>query len=127
MSAFIFFYFAALATLPGEARITTEGSLVIECSDADPEVCAVALDEGQMAPFKGQLLSPKLAVSLAQAADGCEDRIRLALETQAKLLGDKHREELEALRPEFFERPFVVATLTAATFTLAILVGTRVP
>lgn len=48
-----------------------------ECDPSDPQRCSMPLKRGEVAPYAGQLLTPKLAVSLGQAAEHCDEAIAL--------------------------------------------------
>ena len=61
-----------------------------ECDAQDPDKCSQPLEAGEPAAFAGQLLTPKLALTLGQAAESAG--IRLKLETQR--LTDLHAIEL---------------------------------
>lgn len=43
----------------------------VECAPGFPTRCSVELEANATAPFSGQLLTPDLAIVLAQTADGC--------------------------------------------------------
>lgn len=47
------------------------------CDPKDPEKCSQALEKGEEAPFAGQLLTPKLAISLGQKAERFEVELEL--------------------------------------------------
>ena len=106
------------------------------CDPQDPRHCAVGLQEGQKAPFTGQLLSNDLAVQLGLKADGCDARLavevdfakrtaqvetdlakhlheidRDACKATTTVLHDRLRQAMEA--QPFYERPWFVATVTA--------------
>lgn len=47
------------------------------CDPEDSQACSQPLQEGEVAPFTGQLLTPRLAVNLGQKATGCDWRVQL--------------------------------------------------
>lgn len=106
------------------------------CDPGEPRHCAVGLQEGQKAPFAGQLLSDDLAVSLGLKADGCDARlaievdfakraagVELGLERQLRAIDQDACKQATALLqrrleealapPPVYERPWFVATVTA--------------
>lgn len=56
-----------------------------ECDESDVEKCSQPLMEGDLAPFSGQLLTPKLAIDLGQKAAEFDIRLKIELEHQDKL------------------------------------------
>lgn len=115
-------------------------------SICDGEYCATPLQKGEAAPYKGQLLTPKLALDLGLKAEFCDSRLNLELNFQKKNLGldfslaqEKFKiakeawEEKETLllkrlreihsRP-FYEHPVFVATVTVIC-TILIFWGAR--
>lgn len=118
--------FGAIEAAPS-VHIESAGQIVVECADERPELCAVELEQGDLAPFAGQLLTPALALALGQAADSCDARMKLLLDRQALLLKLAHERELAAARPRFWERPSFVAAATATSFVLVLLAFSRVP
>ena len=61
------------------------------CLDDNPEFCAVGIEAGAIAPFAGQLLTPKLAIQLGQKADTCDQRLDLELKREKEI----HRIEID--------------------------------
>jgi len=57
----------------------------VECDPEHPKRCSTGLQEGQKAPYAGQLLTPELALFLGGAAEDCPDRIRVEVQ---KATGD---------------------------------------
>ena len=76
------------------ARSAGAQTLEKECDPQDPEMCAQPLLVGETAPFSGQLLSPKLAITLGQKADASD--LRLKLETER--LNSLHKIETDYLK-----------------------------
>lgn len=66
---------------PGRAQTTSPK----ECDPGDPQRCAMPLQQGQAAPFPGQLLTPKLAIDLGQKANYCEDRLKLEVAREREI------------------------------------------
>jgi hypothetical protein len=116
-----------------------------ECDQNDPALCAVPLAQGQPAPFSGQLLTAKLAISLGQKADSFDARLQIELdrvngEWQLKLKyeQDVHRIDNESkdkqidrlnqalekasIRP-WYEHPGFIVTITIVA-TVLVFVGT---
>lgn len=112
------------------------------CDPADPKSCVQAVTEGQVVPFTGVLMTLRRAAKLGVAAEGCQERVELAVEreqelAQVKLLGERQLREndrqtsqlqvdllqrrMAELAPAWYERPAFVAPLTAA-LTVAVLV-----
>ena len=56
-----------------------------ECDKDDSEKCSQPLIEGDVAPFSGQLLTPKLAIALGQKAAEFDVRLKIELEHMNKL------------------------------------------
>lgn len=56
-----------------------------ECDDTDSEKCSQPLMAGEVAPFSGQLLTPKLAIDLGQKAAAFEVQLQIELEYQGRL------------------------------------------
>lgn len=115
------------------------------CDPSDPKSCVQALTEGQPAPFTGMLLTLRRAAKLGVMAEGCQERVDLAIQreqemSQMKLQGaqqlrdnDKQAaqlqvdllmrrltEQVETLPPRWYERPTFVVVVTAVT-TVAVL------
>ena len=113
---------------------------VTEC--LNNELCAIAVDKNQSAPFSGQLLSTKLAIQISQKADYCEkyseiemQRLkdeyaikavytekRHALDIEIK---DKRIEMLEN-NYKWYKRPAFVAAITTISVSLAIFGSVRI-
>ena len=55
------------------------------CNPQDPTKCSQPLNEGDEAPFAGQLLTTDLAIELGQRADGCDQRLKLSLDYQQRI------------------------------------------
>jgi len=116
------------------------------CDPQDPKSCVQAVTAGEVVPFDGQLLTPRRAARLAVAADGCVDRVGLAIEEQkavaaqqiagerslranevvsCKLQTDTLTKRMvameEILTPKWYERPAFVAIVSSAV-TVALLV-----
>lgn len=115
---------------------------------AAPPTCsgdlqALALTQGEPAPFAGQLLTPDLAICLGQRANDAEKRFRLDLDRQLRLSKfdldhekrlhqidleadaaekDALNRALEAATPPFYERPaFTIPTTAAVIITIFLL------
>lgn len=56
-----------------------------ECVPEDTDKCTQPLLKGEVAPFSGQLLTPKLAIDLGQKAESFDIRLKLELEYVRKL------------------------------------------
>jgi len=56
-----------------------------ECDPNDSELCSQPLVKGEAAPFSGQLLTPKLAITLAQKADSFDTRLAIELKYTEKM------------------------------------------
>lgn len=69
---------------------------------------ATPIEEGEPAPYSGQLLDPETAIKLSQKAGNCDIRLNLELERMKAI----HEAQLEAVRPKWFEHPAFVATMT---------------
>lgn len=102
------------------------------CDPKDPASCAQPIVAGQAAPFSGQLLTTKLAISIGQKAEYCDvvtkievDRtaekaaIDLTAEKQLRSIdNDTAKAEREAMQKRldqaqpWYERPWFVATVT---------------
>ncbi len=119
------------------------------CDPADARKCSTPLAAGQVAPYAGQLLTPKLAVDLGQRAGGCDARLQLEqdrlektaqldLELERKLRAEDARaagareailqESLRAARAAqedpWYEHPAFVATISVVlTVGLVVAVG----
>lgn len=114
------------------------------CDPSDPSKCSAPLTKGVIAPFDGQLLTPALAVDLGLKAQFCDARIGLEVEharalakvdldlerqlraidaVKARATDEVLRQQLEAVTPPVYERPWFVATVatvvTVAAYALA--------
>jgi len=108
---------------------------VAVCTPGDPSECSQPLEEGESAPFRGQLLTPKLAIKLGQQAAGCQDRIKVEVDYATKMSGidltlerKTHEIDLAAWKQEkavmmaaleeakkptpWYEKPAFVATIS---------------
>jgi hypothetical protein len=104
------------------------------CDPSDPSKCSAPLTQGAVAPFAGQLLTPALAVDLGLKAQFCDARIGLEVEharalvrvdldlerqlraidtLKAAATADVLRQQMDAVSPRVYERPWVVAIVTA--------------
>lgn len=82
------FWFAlalASSTIALEAPGRAGDSVPAVCVPGDPSKCSAPLEQGQPAPFQGQLLSVELAIDLGQKATYCQERVTLEV-THAKAL-----------------------------------------
>lgn len=71
------------------------------CDPDDPAKCSQPLQQGEQAPFSGQLLTPKLAIALAQKAERFDIELELERErdralAQIDLELEKRLRKLEA-------------------------------
>ncbi|MFA5028480.1 MAG: hypothetical protein WC713_11455, partial [Candidatus Methylomirabilota bacterium] len=107
------------------------------CDPADARKCSTPLAAGQVAPYAGQLLTPKLAVDLGQRAQGCDARTELAVKfaqdssgvdlqlekslrendakaaaEREKILQDALQAAREAQKDPWYEHPAFVATIS---------------
>lgn len=109
------------------------------CDPTDPAKCAQPVTAGQPAPFSGQLLTTKLAITLGQKAEYCAvaakievDRVSekaaidLVAERQLRSIdNDTAKAEREAMQKRldqaspWYERPWLVATITAVVTVTA--------
>lgn len=64
----------ALLVCPRQAPAQT---LTRVCDPEDPQSCSQPLQEGDRAPYAGQLLTPRLALKLGQLADRCAAELEL--------------------------------------------------
>ncbi len=55
------------------------------CDPKDAGKCSQALEKGEEAPFSGQLLTPKLAIALAQKAERFDIELQIELEKDRAL------------------------------------------
>lgn len=72
---------------------------------------AIPLNEGEPAPFSGQLLSPEDAVELLQKIERAEFEKKLELDYLKRL----HEAELRAVKPKWHEHPAFVVTVTVVS------------
>ena len=56
-----------------------------ECDPNDAEKCSQPLVVGEVAPFSGQLLTPKLAIDLGQKAASFDERLELKMKYVKKM------------------------------------------
>lgn len=61
------------------------GDQPFPCDPKDSGKCATALQEGQVAPFSGQLLTTKLAIELGQKVERFEIQLELEKERERSL------------------------------------------
>ena len=116
-----------------------------ECDPDDPELCSAPVNEGDPAPFSGQILTTKLAISLGQKADSFEARLKIELERVDGIWGlklqyeqDTHRidntakdKQIEVLQEalaravvkHWYEHPGYIATISVIA-TILVFVGT---
>jgi hypothetical protein len=121
-------------TAPNASGSTLSGFAVggSQCDPNDPDACALPIQRGVATPFSGQLLSPKLAISLGLKAQYCDARtaldveharalVQVDLDSERKLhaldleAAKKAQELLEKRLAEanpWFERPAFVAVVT---------------
>lgn len=120
---------AALSAAPAAAR-----DLIPACDPEKPTHCSVDLEQGEVAPFSGQLLTPDLAFELGWRAQSFEKRLKAELDLKLgimkidlELARKLHQVDLKACdaskqvltqaleeassRP-FYEHPAFVATIT---------------
>ena len=137
-----------LFVVRGVAHCAPQPTVPGSCDPVDQKSCEQPLLEGEVAPFSGQLLTPRRAARLAVEAGSCKEATaievervadvwQLRLETEQRLRKndqDAHQLEVdllmkrmaqmeEALSPHWYERPVFVATMasvvTVATVVLA--------
>ncbi|MFA4944425.1 MAG: hypothetical protein WC789_06965 [Lentisphaeria bacterium] len=125
---------------------TTAGTT---CDAGDAKKCSTPLQAGQVAPYAGQLLTPRLAVDLGQRAQGCDARMELAVQfaqdsaqvdlrlerslrendlkasaEREKILQDALQAAREAQKDPWYEHPAFVATISVVlTVGLVVAVG----
>ena len=108
--------------------------VLAECQEDDPKKCATWVEEGSAAPYSGQLLTTRLAVSLSLKAKRYEERLKLeidmaeavydqklALAKKLHLIDSEAKEKqiqlleraVREARPSFWEHPVVVAIVTS--------------
>lgn len=131
---------------PGAAQTVDKA-----CDPSDPKSCVQAITEGQPSPFTGILMTGRRAAKLGVLAEGCQDRIDLAVggikelsqvqiqglqamrqndketsKLQTDLLIQKLKGAEEFYSPRWYERPAFVAVLTTVltVATLAVAVKT---
>ena len=68
-----------------------------ECSIKNPTHCSQDLEEGDIAPFSGQLLTPDLAINLGQKSLYFKDRLKIEVDKKTGTFQAKIN-KLEALR-----------------------------
>lgn len=105
--------------------------------------CSVPLDKGESAPYKGQLLTTELAVSLGMKADSCDQKIGVernfllkkhvaelaGIQAACKLdmIGCQEKTDIleqrlvEASHRSWYEHPLFVAGLTFGVTSVLIL------
>lgn len=129
---------------PQIASGRTNGADRIVCDPLDPKSCSTPLKDGEAAPYAGQLLTPKLAITLGQKAQWCDQRWQLKLDREVGLLQvelDKERQlrkiDVESYQAQiklyqkslesgipFYREPWFVATVaivgTVAAMSAAI-------
>ena len=130
----------ALWVAPGYAQTADR-----VCDPADPKSCVQVVTEGQPAPFSGVLMTGRRAAKLGVLAEGCQDRLDLAVDAakelaaiqvrgiqamrqndvdsgkfQRDLLLKKLQDAEELYSPRWYERPAFAATVTAVV-TVAVL------
>jgi len=102
-----------------------------DCVTDTPTLCAVALYQGQVAPYTGQLLTTPLAIRLGQKADRCDAVVRIEADYARKLVlvdldlekrlrandAKAYQAELDAVRAglavPWWERPAFVGPVAA--------------
>lgn len=117
-----------------------------ECDPEDPEACSQPLNEGEVAPFSGQLLTPTLAIKLGQKAAEFDIRLEIELKYHKKMYEldlnleqELHRidnkactEQKELLTERlkdakldhWYQHPFFVATVSVVLTTALFIGGT---
>lgn len=143
--ALVLFLFVARGTAHCEPRPTLPAS----CDPQDQKSCVQPLVEGEVAPFTGQLLTPRRAAKLAVDAGSCkeataievghvEETWELKLNTEQRLRKndqDAHQLEVdllmkrmaqmeETLAPHWYERPVFVATVSVVLTIGAVVLAT---
>ncbi|UCG51425.1 MAG: hypothetical protein JSW58_14755, partial [Candidatus Latescibacterota bacterium] len=112
--------------------------LPAECDPDDPDLCSKPMVQGEVAPFNGQLVTPKLLISLGLNAESFDARLKLEIdrvegtykadleyaETRYKNLQESTDKQIQLLTGElekatnrvWYEHPgFIIAcTLVAA-------------
>ena len=124
LSLLVAFSFA-LAASPSSAEVI--------CDPESPDMCAALIKKGERSPLTGQVLTSSLAVSLAQKASGCGDKLELELskvqerhKVELQLKTEVYEADLEAMTKErdlfkdkalarvpWYETPIFVASTTA--------------
>ena len=129
-------FWFALASLGSTLYPTLVASeeLFIDCDETDSEKCATPLNEGDIAPYSGQLLTTKLAVVLGQKAASFDIRLELELsrveelhrldldleKKKAKIDREASKEQIDLLKGRlkeaeeglWYEHPAFVATVS---------------
>jgi len=120
-----------------------------ECDPEFRDFCAIRVDEGEPAPFSGQLLSDELAIALIQKAEDCDKECELKLARTSSVTNvlldaaEKalilqrdaanqegfvrgrsvgYEEGYKAASPSWYERPVVAVVLTAVTVVAGCMV-----
>lgn len=101
----------------------------IECAPGWPTRCSTPLEAGKVARFSGQLLTPDMAIFLAQSADGCKQVTAIEVDHAKKTAqADSDRDKAiaaadlraanetaqlykDAAKRPFYEHPVIVAAL----------------
>jgi len=127
----VLLFLAVAALLFVVAMTRAIGQPAPECDPKDPTMCAVALDQGSVAPYSGQLLTHGLALRLGQKADRCDSVVDIErtyarrlvlvdLDLEKKLRENDaraHAEEMDLVRKEleipWWERPAFVGPVAA--------------
>ena len=124
------------------ALVASPSSAEVICDPESPDMCAAMIKKGERSPLTGQVLTSSLAVSLAQKAAGCADRLTLELskaqerhKIELQLKTDVHEADLDAMTKErdlfkdkalarvpWYETPTVVASTTVVVL-VALLLG----
>ena len=115
------------------ALVASPSLAEVVCDPENETHCAALIRKGDPSPLTGQVLTSSLAISLAQKAAGCDDRLALEIEgaqdrlaVQARSKDALHKIEVERLTQErdlfknkvlakvpWYETPIFVASVTA--------------
>lgn len=129
-----------LLSFLNELHAANPPTLPKQCDPKDQHSCVQPLMAGEMAPFTGQLLTPRRAARLAVKAESCKARINLKiaeteevwklrlyleqnLRSNDNLASQKSLEAMkkyaESLEQKWYEHPAFVVTVTIVATGLA--------
>ncbi len=113
-----------------------------QCVEGNPDHCVQPLEEGEPAPFFGQLYTPELAIDHSEKVHSFDQRLRLEIgrvrdRLEIKIEGCQRRREidadaatkiavvhqkaLDAAYPSWYEHPAFVIPMTAVAVAVIIL------